>query len=273
MDRAKVLLVGLPVRMVFVQHVGRACLHLRLEDAEPKLLCLDRLAALALPLQACVQLLELLAPEIHEPLAALLVVGLVGAEECPVLVVLDPLHKEIRDPEPIEEIAGTLLLLTVVLAKLQEIENVRMPGLEVHSEGALPLASALIHIPRRLVEIAEHGYEAVAVAVGAANVGAAGTHVRDCHANSTGRLGDGSALLQSVVDTFDAVILQLQQKAGGHLWLRSPRIEEGRRRMGEELPRHQVIRLQCGVEVPHVDAAGRAHDHVLRPLHDFPMHT
>ena len=100
-------------------------------------------------LQACVQLLELLAPEIHEPLAALLVVGLVGAEECPVLVVLDPLHKEIRDPEPIEEIAGTLLLLTVVLAKLQEIENVRMPGLEVHSEGALPLASALIHIPTR----------------------------------------------------------------------------------------------------------------------------
>ena len=52
--------------------------------------------------------------------------------------------------------------------------------------------------------------------------------------------------LQSVVDTFDAVILQLQQKAGGHLWLRSPRIEEGRRRMGEELPRHQVIPCWTG---------------------------
>ena len=175
------------------------------------------------------------------------------------------------------------------------------------------------------------------MAVGAANVGAAGTHVRDCHANSTGRFGDGSALLpwslvvlegrkdaftrigitspnlraltmdskfQGVVDTFDAVILQLQQKARGHLWLRSPSIEEGRRRMGEELPRHQVLpccrscathavgqgmthsrpsrhrccylarlRLQCPFEVPHVDAAGRAHDHVLRPFHDLAMHT
>ena len=46
LDAAEVLLVGLGVAGVLVEHVGRARLHLRLEDCEPQLLRLDRLARL-----------------------------------------------------------------------------------------------------------------------------------------------------------------------------------------------------------------------------------
>mmetsp|Transcript_23742 Transcript_23742/g.65637 ORF Transcript_23742/g.65637 Transcript_23742/m.65637 type:complete len:218 (+) Transcript_23742:84-737(+) len=46
-DSAKVLLVGLAVGMVLVEHVGRACLHLRLQDPEPELLRLHGLLPLA----------------------------------------------------------------------------------------------------------------------------------------------------------------------------------------------------------------------------------
>ena len=79
------------------------------------------------------------------------------------------------------------------------------------------------------------------MAVGAPNVGATGTDVRDGHANPTGRLGDGSTLLQCVVDAFDAVPLHLQEEAGGHLRLRCSGVEEGRGRVCEELPGHQVV--------------------------------
>ena len=46
LDAAEVLLVGLGVAGVLVEHVRRARLHLRLEDCEPQLLRLDRLARL-----------------------------------------------------------------------------------------------------------------------------------------------------------------------------------------------------------------------------------
>ena len=139
-DCAEVLLVGLAVRVILVQHVRRAGLHLRLKDAEPKLLCLDHLAALALPLEACVQFLELLAPYIHQPLTTFLVVGLVWAEESPIQVVLYPSHEEIWNPEPVEEIPGALLLLAVILPQLQEVEDICVLFMlfSLRPQGAMP---------------------------------------------------------------------------------------------------------------------------------------
>lgn len=47
LDGAKVLLVGLPVTVVLVQHVRRPRLRLRLNDGIPQLLGLDRLPSFA----------------------------------------------------------------------------------------------------------------------------------------------------------------------------------------------------------------------------------
>mmetsp|Transcript_15041 Transcript_15041/g.28232 ORF Transcript_15041/g.28232 Transcript_15041/m.28232 type:complete len:201 (+) Transcript_15041:1285-1887(+) len=199
--------------MVLVEHVGRPGLHLGLQNAEPQDLGLHRLPALALRFQPCVHSLKLLAPNIHQSLACALVEGLVGAEEGPVLVLLHALHEEVRDPKTVEKVAGTLLLFAMVLPQLEELKDVCMPGLQVHGEGALPLATALVDVARGLIEVPEHGDEAVAVAVGAPDVRAACADVRDSHANPARRLGDQSALLQGVVNAVDAVPLHLQQKA------------------------------------------------------------
>ena len=41
------------------------------------------------------------------------------------------LHEEVRRPHAVEEVAGALLLDAVVLAQVEELEHVRVPGLNV----------------------------------------------------------------------------------------------------------------------------------------------
>mmetsp|Transcript_85769 Transcript_85769/g.191778 ORF Transcript_85769/g.191778 Transcript_85769/m.191778 type:complete len:753 (-) Transcript_85769:7-2265(-) len=267
-DGAEVLLVGLAIRSVLVEHVGRARLHLRLQDAEPELLRLDRLLALARGLELRVHALEVLAPDVHEALAGLRVEGLIGAEERPLAVLLDAAHEEVGHPEAVEEVARALLLLAVVLPHLQEVEDVRVPGLQVHGEGALALAAALVHVARGLVEVPEHGHQAVAVAVGAADVGALRANVGDGHADAARRLRDEGALLEGVVDALDAVALHGEQEARGHLGRRGAGVEERGRRVREEAARHEVVRLDRRGDVAAVDAASDPHEHVLGPLDD-----
>ena len=67
--------------------------------------------------------------------------GLVRAEEGPVLIFLDALHEKVRNPETVEEVPRALLLFAVVLLQLEEVKDVRMPGLEVHREATLALAA------------------------------------------------------------------------------------------------------------------------------------
>ena len=44
-------------------------------------------------------------------------------------------------------LSGTRLLLAMVLAQIQEVKDVRVPGLDVDCKRALALAAALVHIP------------------------------------------------------------------------------------------------------------------------------
>mmetsp|Transcript_43278 Transcript_43278/g.109704 ORF Transcript_43278/g.109704 Transcript_43278/m.109704 type:complete len:430 (-) Transcript_43278:280-1569(-) len=270
-DRAEVLLVRLPVTVVLVEHVRSTGLHLRLQNAEPQLLGLHILDPLAVGLQLDVLFLELLAPKVHETDARLGVNGLVRAEQGPLPVVFDPLHEEVRDPKRVEEITCPLLLFAVVLLQLEEVEDVRMPGLQVHGEGSFSLAAALVNIAGGLVEVAEHGDQAVTVPVGAADVAALGTDVGDGNTDASGALGDQSALLQGVVDAVDAVRLHGEQEARRHLRSRCACIEKSRRRVSEPPAGHEVVGLEgCG-QISRVNAAGDTHDHVLRALDDLTM--
>ena len=60
-----------------------------------------------------------------------------------------------------EEVPDTLLLVAVVLAQIQEVEDVRMPMHKVCDEGARPLVVTLVHIP-----CVAHGEEEAVVALG-----------------------------------------------------------------------------------------------------------
>ena len=77
-----------------------------------------------------VKLLELLSPAVGEPGT------LVRTHEAPHAILLDPLHEEVRNPHGVEEIAGALFLLAVVLAQVEEVENVAVPRLDVDGKSA-----------------------------------------------------------------------------------------------------------------------------------------
>jgi len=76
---------------------------------------------------------ELLTPSFEESR------GLSRAKEGPVAVVLHTLHEEIRDPQSQEEVPGPLVLNSSVLAEIQELEDVCVPGLEVNGERSCSL--------------------------------------------------------------------------------------------------------------------------------------
>ena len=84
-----------------------------------------------------VQLFEFVPPAVGQPGA------LVRAHERPHAVLLDALHEEVRDPEGVEEVAGALLLLSVVLAQVEEVEDVAVPRLDVNGERAGTFVAAL----------------------------------------------------------------------------------------------------------------------------------
>eukprot|EP00754_Rhynchopus_humris_P001505 Rhum_TRINITY_DN10876_c0_g1::Rhum_TRINITY_DN10876_c0_g1_i1::g.40448::m.40448 len=265
LDRAQVLLVGLRVARVLVQQVRRARLDLRLKHREPQGVRRHRLQRTALTLVPLVERLEVGAPDVGEPL------GRVGVEEGPGAVGVHTLHEQVRDPQGVEQVTGTVLLLAGVLLELQEVEDVGVPRLEVDREGALALAATLVHVARRVVEHAQHGHQAVALSVRAADVRAVGTDVVHVHADTAGGLADEGARLQGVEDAVDGVVAHRDQEARRHLRARRARVEEGRRRVREPALREQVVGLDDAVDIREVDAEGDAHQHVLRTLADHTL--
>mmetsp|Transcript_39897 Transcript_39897/g.95443 ORF Transcript_39897/g.95443 Transcript_39897/m.95443 type:complete len:261 (+) Transcript_39897:3-785(+) len=259
--------------MVLVKHVGSACFHLGLQDAEPELLSLDCFQSFASRLHLDVHLLKLFTPHVNEPLAGLRVKGLVGAEQRPVCVVLDPLHEQVRHPETVEQVASTLLLLTMVLPQFEEVEDVTMPRLHVHREGALTLAATLVDVARRLVEVPKQRHKAVAVAVRTTNVGPLCADVGQGHPDPASALRDECTLLQGVVDSLDAVVLHREQETRGHLRLRRACIEECGGCVSEIPARHEVVRLNGCRDIAKMNGAGNSKQHMLRPFSDLAMHT
>jgi hypothetical protein len=163
-DGTKVLLVALAVASVLVEHEGVTSLGLSLEDGIPKLLGTDSLATLVLLLVALVQSFELVTVDIGETGA------LIGAHECPIAIVLDTLHEEVRNPQSVEEIASADFLFAVVLAQVEEAKDVSVPWLKVDSKGTWTLVATLVDIASSVVVYTEHRNETVGCSVGATDV-------------------------------------------------------------------------------------------------------
>ena len=143
-------MVRLAVAGVFVQHVGRSCLNLRVDDLLPKPSSLDRFASPAFLLVLGVELLELFAVTLKEAWA------LIWAHQSPLFIFLYSLHKEIRYPEGVEKISSPILFLSMIFSKLKKIIDIRMPGLYIDSEGTLSFATALVNVASSVIEDFEH---------------------------------------------------------------------------------------------------------------------
>jgi hypothetical protein len=187
----------LTVGGVLVEHEGVAGLNLSLQDGVPKLLSLDRLLRLARLLVLVEQSSELVAVHLVQSR------GLGRTEQRPVASLLDALHEEIGDPEGEEQVAGANLLLAVILAEVEELEDVGVPGLEVDGKRSWALVASLIDVAGRVVVHAKHGDDSVRVAIRACDVGSRRTDVVDREADASRRLGDEGASLERVVDSLD----------------------------------------------------------------------
>jgi len=176
---------------------------------KPELLCLYHLATLARSFKRGVQRLELLAPYIVQTFAGLRAESFVRAKQRPLSILFNTTHKQIRDPQAIEKITRTLFFFTMVFPQLQEVENVGMPWLQIHRERSFPFTTSLVNISGCLVEDAEHRQKAIAVSVCAPDVGATCSDAGHSDADAARTLGDLRALLQRVVDAFDAIAFHL----------------------------------------------------------------
>ena len=75
-----------------------------LQDSKPELLSLHRLATNAFSFQLGVEFFKVLAPEIHQSLARVVVIGFVRAEEGPILILLD--DSTATDPQKMRELSS-----------------------------------------------------------------------------------------------------------------------------------------------------------------------
>ena len=77
-----------------------------------------------------IECLKLLAPDLKETWT------LVRTHQRPVLILFHATHKQIRNPQPKEQVSGTVFLSTGVLATIQVLENVSMPRLQVYRKSS-----------------------------------------------------------------------------------------------------------------------------------------
>jgi hypothetical protein len=112
----------------------------------PEGLSLHCLFPTAISLILFVEGVELFSPAVRKARA------LIWAHECPLGVCFDSPHEQIWNPQGVEEVPCSLLLLAVILSQLKELLSVVVPWLKVDGESTLSLAATLVAISSSVVE-------------------------------------------------------------------------------------------------------------------------
>jgi len=147
---------------------------------------------------------------------------------------------------------GAAAVVAGVLAQIQELFDVDVPGLQIGADRALALAP-LVHSHRRVVGHLQEGDDPLGLAVGALDVGAHATHPAPVVAEPAGELGQERIVLNGVEDAVQ-VVRDGRQIAARELGPQGPGVEERRRRAHEVEGRQQVVELDgAGFPVDLVD--------------------
>src|SRR5271156_5686498 len=88
----------------------------------------------------------------------------------PFEILLNPLHEEVGCPQGIEQVTCSDFFLAVILSKVQPIEYIGVPWLEIDGECSWSLVATLVDISSSVVEDAKHGNKAVGGTVSASNI-------------------------------------------------------------------------------------------------------
>ena len=190
-----------------------------------------------------------------------------GREQRPVATFHHALHEQVGNPVRRVHVVGAAAVVAGVLAQLQELFDVQVPGLEVRAHRALALA-ALVHGHGRVVDHLQERHHALALAVGALDVGAQRTHVGPVVAQATGELGQQRVFLQRLIDAVE-VVGHRGQVAAGQLRTTGAGIEQRGRARHEVEGRQHVVELdgtRLAVDLVQRQAHGHAHEEGLRQL-------
>ena len=101
--------------------------------------------------------------------------GIVGRKQGPISVLEDPLHEQIGNPVRRVHVVSTTSVIPCILAQIQKLLDIHMPGLKVGTHGALALA-ALIHGYSGVVHHFQEWHQTLALAVRALDVGPHGAY-------------------------------------------------------------------------------------------------
>ena len=192
---------------------------------------------------------------------------LVRREQRPLAVGLDALHEQVGNPVGGVHVVGAAAVVAGVLAQVEELLDVDVPGLEIGADRALALA-ALVDGDRGVVGDLQERHHALALAVGALDVRAEPADAGPVVAEAAGIFRQQRVVLDRLEDAVE-IVGDGGEEAGRQLRPQRAGIEQ-RRRRGHEVERRQQIveldRARLAVDLAHCKPHGDAHEERLRQL-------
>ena len=177
------------------------------------------------------------------------------------------LHEQVGDPVRRVHVVRAAAIVAGVLAQLEELLDVEVPGLEVRADRALALA-ALVDRDGGVVDDLEERHHALRLAVGALDVRAHRADVGPVVAEAAGELRQERVLLDRLVDPVE-VVRDGREVARRQLRPVRARVEQRRRRAHEVERREHVVELdraRLALDLVQREAHGDAHEEALRQL-------
>ena len=111
----------------------------------------------------------------------------VRAKECPILIVLQTLHEQVRNPRSGMHVVGSSSVVASVFAEIQEFNKVQMPRFHVRTHGSFAF-SALVHRNGSIVDDFQERNHSLAFAVGPLDSRTGRTNIGPVVAKTTGPL-------------------------------------------------------------------------------------
>ncbi len=188
-----------------------------------------------------------------------------GREQGPLAVFEHALHEQVWNPVRGVHVVGAAAVVTGVLAQFEEFLDIQMPGFQVAADRALAFA-ALVDRNGGIVDDFEEGHNALALAVGALDIGAHGADRRPVVTQAAGKLGQHGVVVDGLVNAGQLV------RHGGEVARRQLRtqgagVEQGRRGGHVVEAGQQVVELDGAFVLLWLfngQAHGDAHEEDLR---------
>ena len=127
-----------------------------------------------------------------------------GRKERPLLIFHHPLHEQIGNPVRRVHVMGAAAIVAGVLAQLQKLFDIEVPGFQIRTDSALAF-TALVNRNGRIVDDLQEGHDPLALAISPLDVTAQRPHGSPVVAQTTGKFRQQRIFLDRLVDAVQIV--------------------------------------------------------------------